>query len=73
MRLKNTTALGVTWKDYDMIRRDFLKLGSASILLKATELRAFPEAGVNQDAKDVSSFCGALLWPSTPPAGTRST
>ncbi len=51
-----------------MIRRNFLKLGSASMFLKAAELRALPEAGVDQEAKHVSSFYEFLLWPSTPAA-----
>ncbi len=31
-------------------------------------LRALPEAGMDQEAKHVSSFYEPLLWPSTPPA-----
>ena len=51
-----------------MIRRNFLKLGSASMFLKASGLRALPQAAADKDAPHVSSFYQPMIWPSTPPA-----
>lgn len=70
MRGDNASAIGLNDEDYHMIRRTFLKLGSASMFLKASGLRAIPAAGMDEDDKHVTSFYKPLLWPSTPPADT---
>ena len=53
-----------------MIRRTFLKLGSASMFLKASGFCALPEAGIDEGDKHVTNFYKPILWPSTPPADT---